>query len=224
MRGPAASALAVAGLLCLLAAAALGMAAVHGFAAGFDHALLRGLRQANDLATPAGPAWGLALARALTLAGWSPALAAATAVTAALLWRSGARRAALQLGAGAALAFLLAGALKLAVARARPEVTPYLGGFSGYSYPSSHAMLSMAVYVMIALTAPALRRARTAAVAGAAALALLVGATRPYLGVHWPTDVLGGWLAGAGVALAYAAARARDHAPPQAGPSGLASG
>src|SRR5262249_7247677 len=70
-----------------------------------------------------------------------------------------------------------------------------------FAYPSGHAFNSTAVYVMVALLIGG-RRGRMA-VAVAVTVAVLVGLTRLYLGVHWLTDVLGGWAGGAGWALLW---------------------
>jgi membrane-associated phospholipid phosphatase len=82
--------------------------------------------------------------------------------------------------------------LKLAISRPRPdlELLPLMPG--SFSYPSGHSANSMAVFTAIALLAapPAWRRL---ALAIAIALGLVIGMTRIFLGVHWPSDVIGGW-------------------------------
>ncbi len=90
--------------------------------------------------------------------------------------------------------------LKLLIDRARPsfDLHPVLTHSS--SFPSGHAGNSMAVFLSIALIAVP-RAYRLPAVATALIASLIVGATRPYLGVHWPSDVIGGWSLGMAMAI-----------------------
>jgi undecaprenyl-diphosphatase len=83
--------------------------------------------------------------------------------------------------------------------RVRPTVVTHIDPPGGLSFPSGHSMISAALYmtlaVLIARTLPR-RRLRVFVVATGALLALLIGISRLYLGVHYPTDVLAGWTAG----------------------------
>lgn len=96
--------------------------------------------------------------------------------------------------------------LKQLFARARPDVVPHLDHFSNLSFPSGHATNAMAILLLAALLVPANRRGVwiVLALLGAAT----VGLSRNLLGVHWPSDVVAGWLWGAGFALTgYATAK-----------------
>ncbi|MEO7814852.1 MAG: phosphatase PAP2 family protein [Sphingomicrobium sp.] len=85
--------------------------------------------------------------------------------------------------------------LKLLVDRPRPSFDAHPVAVSSLSFPSAHSANSMITFLAIALLlVPA--RYRTAAIPAALALSGVVGATRPYLGVHWPSDVIGGWAFG----------------------------
>jgi membrane-associated phospholipid phosphatase len=85
--------------------------------------------------------------------------------------------------------------IKAPVGRSRPPAAFWLSHVDGASFPSQHATQALATWGMLALMVAAGRRTRTRAVlvAGAALIAIVVGLTRLYLGVHWLTDVLGGW-------------------------------
>lgn len=93
--------------------------------------------------------------------------------------------------------------LKLAIDRPRPDFDLHPVVTSSSSFPSGHSANSMAVYVAVALIAIP-QRWRRPAVAAALCLSIVIGFTRSFLGVHWPTDVIGGWAWGllvAGLAL-----------------------
>jgi len=94
--------------------------------------------------------------------------------------------------------------LKSIYERPRPTVVTHVDPPGGLSFPSGHSMISVALYLTLAvLVARALdqRRLRVFAVAVGVLLAVVIGFTRLYLGVHYPTDVLAGWTAGLGWAL-----------------------
>jgi undecaprenyl-diphosphatase len=122
------------------------------------------------------------------------AIATTTAITAIALSRRS-RFSVLQIalgGIGGAVSEL---GIKRWVARPRPKVVPHLQYVSTPSFPSGHAIAASALYLSIAFVARRrLRRPheRVAVVAAAAKVAAVVGASRVYLGVHYPTDVLGG--------------------------------
>jgi membrane-associated phospholipid phosphatase len=89
---------------------------------------------------------------------------------------------------------------KALVHRRRPPSHLALQHLSSWSMPSGHATMSVVVWGLFACTLAGsgpLRHRRTPIVLAAAALAVVVGVSRVYLGVHWPTDVVAGWLAGA---------------------------
>jgi undecaprenyl-diphosphatase len=88
--------------------------------------------------------------------------------------------------------------------RPRPEIVPHIAYAANTSFPSGHSMMSAVTYLTLgALLARSQERKRLKAyfLLLAALLTFMVGASRVYLGVHWPTDVLAGWMAGAVWAL-----------------------
>ena len=93
---------------------------------------------------------------------------------------------------------LLVDALKGALARPRPLGGEYL--VESMAFPSGHAANSMTVYLAITLLALPPRGRRAGAIA-AIALSLLIGVTRIILGVHWTSDVIGGWALGIAAAM-----------------------
>jgi undecaprenyl-diphosphatase len=92
---------------------------------------------------------------------------------------------------------LLVELLKLAIGRPRPVFGPYPVEVSSLSFPSGHAANSMMTFLALALIA-APKRWRVSATIAAIVFSLVIGATRPLLGVHWPSDVIGGWALGIG--------------------------
>jgi len=96
--------------------------------------------------------------------------------------------------------------LKSVFGRARPDVVPHLVTVASTSFPSGHSMLAMVTYLTLgALMArfATRRRIRTYCIGVSLVLALVIGVTRVYLGVHYPTDVLAGWSAGLAWALLW---------------------
>lgn len=115
-----------------------------------------------------------------------------------LLWQQRVR-AALVMVIFPSIAGATSSILKQLFARARPDVVPHLDHFSNLSFPSGHATNAMAILLLAALLVPNTRRGLWVALALAGAAA--VGLSRNLLGVHWPSDVIAGWLWGAGFAL-----------------------
>ncbi len=94
--------------------------------------------------------------------------------------------------------------LKLAIDRPRPTLTLHPVEVHSLSFPSAHAGNSMITFLAIALiAAPAEWRGRAISLAVLGSLA--IGSTRPLLGVHWPSDVIGGWALGVGWVVAATA-------------------
>lgn len=191
--------------LSIAALAAIGFAAQQGLLARFDAAILLALRHPADLAEPIGPVWVEEAARDVTALGGTFLILLAAAATAIVLLLNGAKRLALFAIVAVLGAQILSEALKNVYARPRPDLVPHDVAVYSASLPSGHAMMAAAAYFTLAF---ALRRRferrsnRRALYLGAALLTLLVGASRIYLGVHWPSDVLAGWCAGLAWAIA----------------------
>ena len=196
-----------------------------------DREVVRSLRDPKELTRPVGPHWLPETARDATALGGVPVLGFVTLAVAGFLALSGRHRS-LWLVLGATLGGLvLSLLLKEGFARPRPDVVPHLTKTLTASFPSGHAMLSAVVYLTLGLQLSALvprRRLKVYVLAIALLLTLIIGLSRVYLGVHYPTDVLAGWAAGLAWAVASAlvahALRRRDpelaqEAAPDATPS-----
>jgi len=167
---------------------------------GLDREILLALREPGDPDNPLGPEWVQTAMRDVTaLGGTAVLLILTTGVLGYFLLRREYHLAALLLltvaGGG-----LLSNSLKYAFDRPRPELVPALTLYLAPSFPSGHSTLAAATYLTLgSLIARAQkdRRLKVYSILLATLLALLVGFSRVYLGVHWPSDVLGGWLLGA---------------------------
>ena len=146
--------------------------------------------------------------RAVTFLGTPPWLAAVVGSTAAYAVLRHRRRLAVFLVVTAAAGGLLNSAVKAAVDRDRPDVDPPVATAGGYSFPSGHATASTVAYgaVTLVLLPTVPRRARRPAVAGVILLVAAIGVSRLALGVHYLTDVLGGFALGSAWLAASTAA------------------
>ncbi len=142
------------------------------------------------------PGW-IAAARALSLLGDPRVLIPATLAIAAWLGWRGHRHSALTLVAVTLAGRGLNSLIKLGVARVRPDIEPHLMVELSNSFPSGHAAGSMIFFLTLALLLAHRRPWRGRAAAAAILVAILVGLSRVMLGVHWPSDVVGGWAFGA---------------------------
>ena len=188
-------------LLILLSLAAFELAdeVVEGDTQTFDERILRALRQPDNPEEPIGPSWLHGAALDVTALGSASVLGLAVAAVVGYLLLQGMHRTAVFVLAASAGGWMLNALLKSVVNRARPDIVPHLREVVTLSFPSGHAMTSAAVYLtlgalLMRISARPVTKFYCMAVATLAAL--LVGASRVYLGVHYPTDVLAGWLIG----------------------------
>ena len=173
---------------------------IQGEPQAFDRWVLLALRNPGDPADPIGPAWLEIVYRDITSLGGAAVLTLMTAIVVGFLIVDKKRSAALFVLASVAGGTLLSTILKLAFARPRPDVVPHLVAVSSASFPSGHAMLSAVVYLTLGALLSRVEgplRLKVYILSVAIVLTLLIGVSRVYLGVHWPTDVLAGWCAGA---------------------------
>lgn len=204
----------------------LGLVALFGGAWGFielaeavaeqqtralDQAVLLALRTAEDPADPRGPPWLEELARDLTALGSVGVLGLITAGTLVYLLLAGRTGAAAFTATAIGGGWLLMHALKFGYARPRPALVPHETVVYTASFPSGHAMMAAITYLtlaaMLARVQPR-RILRGYLLVMATTVTMLVGASRIYLGVHWPSDVLAGWAGGAAwAALCWLLAR-----------------
>ena len=137
-----------------------------------------------------------AIAHAFTLLGDPTLLIAASLLALLWLWRMRRGRLGLALLAVTLTGRALSEAQKYWIARARPNIEPHLVVVKTSSFPSGHATSSMIFYLTLALVLTAGIRWNRPAAAAAILLSLAIGTSRVMLGVHWPSDVIGGWAFG----------------------------
>jgi undecaprenyl-diphosphatase len=175
----------------------IGRSVSGGGTTGFDEAILLALRDAPD--DPIGPPSLTAAVMHISALGSGAVTGLIVLITTLFFAVSKHYRYALlmlacSLGTLAGMALL-----KEFYERERPTVVTHIDPPGGHSFPSGHSMISAALYMTLAvLIARTLktRRQRVFVVAMGAIVMMMIGVTRLYLGVHYPTDVLAGWTAG----------------------------
>lgn len=165
----------------------------------FDEWAILAFRHAHDVGQPIGPTWMAEAVRDVTSLGGVFVLVLLTSGVASFL-RIHHRYRELQLLlvtviTGVTLTVLL----KSHFDRPRPQLVPHLSIVDSHSFPSGHTMMATVVYLTLASLVsriPGRRRWQVCSYAFAICLIAMVGVSRVYLGVHYPTDVLAGWIAG----------------------------
>lgn len=176
----------------------------EGELSAFDRRALLALRNPNDLNDPLGPRTLEEAVRDVTALGGFTVLTLVTVVAVLLFLFHGKRRHAAVMAGVVLLAQLTSDIAKGAYGRARPDLVSHGSYVYSGSFPSGHSMLSAATYLTLAMLIASLetRNATKGLILGlAVVLTLTIGLSRIYLGVHWPSDVLGGWALGSAWAL-----------------------
>jgi undecaprenyl-diphosphatase len=192
----------------------------EGETGAIDRAILLALHPANGPDAAQGPRWLWEVARDITGLGSTAVLCLIVAATLGFLLLARRRRMALFVFAATSLAALANALLKLYYQRPRPDLIPHAMYLDSSSFPSGHAMLSATVYLTLGALLARLTTVgylRLYILGVAALVSALVGISRVYLGVHWPSDVLAGWAAGAAWALGAWALAQRLHLGERAG-------
>ena len=167
---------------------------------GFDRPIILSLRDSTNTARPLGPDWLPETMRDITSLGSVVVALGFAAVLSGYLLLSGYRGAAALLFGSAVGALVLNDLLKFAIDRPRPDAILQTARVFTSGFPSGHATLSCVTYVSAAALFGPLnddRRTRRYLMIIAILVVALIGFSRIYLGVHFPTDILGGWCIGA---------------------------
>ena len=188
----------------------------EGETTAFDTTVTAFFREPDGPQNPVGPVWLEEAVRDLTALGSFPVLGLIVAAAVVYLFMSGKQGTGVFLAISVIGGTLLSNGMKAWFDRPRPDVDAVARVFTA-SFPSGHATLSAVTYLTVGLLlaeAAATRRLKAFWLVLGVVLALLVGVSRIYIGVHYPTDVIAGWCIGGAWALVcwavYSAIAARQ--------------
>lgn len=187
--------------VCLLLWGFLALASevMEGDTTSLDTKILVSLRKADDPTRPIGPAWVENTLLDLTAIGGPTVLGLVVLSVVGFLVLQSRYHTAVVIFATAATGEMLNVVLKNLFLRPRPDVVPHLRDVQSSSFPSGHAMESAIIYLTLGAMLMRLAESRLTKVyciGLAIVLTFLVGVSRVYLGVHYPTDVVAGWMIG----------------------------
>ena len=196
------------GPVALLAVAALGVFSflsiadevAEGEIEAVDELLFYLFRSASDPSSPLGPPWLAESAAEITALGGYPVIVLAVLIVVGLLLVTRRYGPALYTVLSVGIGSLISHVLKEFYERPRPNLVEHLDIVHTASFPSGHAIVGTVAYLTLAALVARFVddwRVRVYVVSVALAMAVLIGLTRIYLGVHWPSDVAAGWALGA---------------------------
>jgi undecaprenyl-diphosphatase len=181
-------------LFCLIS-----FAVVSGRSAHIDNSILLLLRNTGNASIPVGPGWFLDFMQDISSLGSVTAVILITVLISGLLIIKKE-----YITLNSLLTTIIGGGLiellmKEIFSRPRPQIIPHLVTVYSFSFPSGHSAISTIVYLALAFLIfkfEIKRSIKLYFLISAVFLILLIGFSRVYLGVHYPTDVLGGWTLG----------------------------
>ncbi|MHC4363715.1 MAG: phosphatase PAP2 family protein [Planctomycetota bacterium] len=177
---------------------------LEGDTHSFDKKILMAMRDPTDTKDPWGPKWLEEMGRDFTALGGMGILILLTAATVGGYLLQGRYKTAMLIMIAVGGGLIMSPLLKQSFDRPRPDLVPHGSYVYTKSFPSGHSMLSAITYLTLGSMIVRTRDHKATKIYVmiiSMLVTLLVGVSRIYLGVHWPTDVLAGWSAGASWAL-----------------------
>lgn len=165
----------------------------------FDEMVVKAFRDPNNLASPKGPEFMRAIVRDITALGGATLLPIILLIVFGFLILQRNYSSILMIVSANIGGFLLVTILKFGFSRDRPDIVPQLMTETTPSFPSGHSMMSTVAYLTLAVLLAinfSEKKIRVYIIAVAFIISVLIGISRIYLGVHYPTDVLAGWAVG----------------------------
>ena len=189
-----------------LAFSKLASEVLEGEGRAIDTQIMLLMREPNDSTNPLGPGWFEEMMRDISGLGGVAILTFITLASALYLFLSNKKGLALYLLAAVGTGAMFSSLLKAGFDRPRPDLVPHGSIVYTASFPSGHSLIAAIVYLTLAaLLAESQPRYRFKiySLSLAIVMTLLIGISRVYLGVHWPSDVVAGWLGGSAWALMF---------------------
>ena len=171
-----------------------------------DTQLLMLLRDGSNPQNPLGPEWVFEMVRDISSLGGIAILALVTVSAAIYLLMIKKFGQAAYLVLSVTLGTLLSNALKFGFARPRPDLVPHGSHVFTGSFPSGHSMMSAMVYLSVGMMLAKAQKSMPPKIfflGISVFLTVMIGVSRVYLGVHWPSDVLAGWMVGGACAVTF---------------------